>query len=204
MRTLKNILIILLLLSLQKVFGYGIGYSSYPLLSTKKLVTAEATGILSEGGGAGIQGRFTHKYSRNLMYDAGIGISGGERNARVFAGVDYMIYPDYKRQPRVSVRTSFENAKEFELRRNIVSVAPTFSKGISFWGTPAYPFLAVPLSMGFNSDTKTYQTMANVSFGLTGKLPFKNYKHLTANLEGTVNLKDSFSAVFLGISYTLN
>lgn len=193
----------LALLSSQ-VFAYGTGYSTYPLLPEKKLVATEFTGVTSTGGGIGIQGRYTQKISKKTTVDAGLGVSSGERDSRFFAGIDHEFFPDYGRQPKVSLRGSFENAKEFETRRNIISLAPTVSKGFSFWGTEAYPFFSLPFGVNLDSEEKTYSTQLNANVGVSGNLPFEGYNHLIATTELTVGIKDSFTGVFLGLSYPIN
>ncbi len=191
-------------LSTSTLFAYGTGISTYPLMSEKKLLTTEFTGIVSENGGVGLQARYTQKINNVAVVDAGIGLSGGERTGRVFAGIDYEIFPDYKKQPRVSIKSTFEYAKEYNLPFNIIEIAPTVSKGFSFWGYEGFPYATLPISLSLESQHKTYETMANMTVGIAGKLPFEGYTHLTGNIETILNLKDSYSAVFLGVSYPIN
>jgi hypothetical protein len=185
-------------------YGFGTGVSTYPIMLDKKFISGEFTGITSTGGGVGVQGRYTQRLNKKTIIDAGIGMSGGERSSRLFAGADFEIYPDYQRQPRVSVKTEISNSKEFDVRRNTIGISPTVSKGFSFWGHEAYPFVALPYNVSLDSDTKTYETQANLNVGITGNLPFEGYKHLTGTLEASVKIKDSYSGVFMGISYPIN
>lgn len=197
--------IILCVLFLPKaVHAYGTGYRSYPLLPMAKLVGAEFTGIFSEGGGVGIQSRYTQKISAATVIDFGVGMNGGERSGSVFAGIDYEIFPDYGRQPKISFRAAFENTKEFGSRYNIISLAPTISKGFSFWGVEAYPFWGLPLGISLSTQNKTYQSQISTNFGLTGDLPLGGYKQFVGTIEAFVDIKDSFSGIFFGISYPLN
>ncbi len=198
------IVVALLALFSGAAFGYGTGYSSYPLLPKAKLVGAEFTGIFSDGGGAGIQSRYTQKISKPVVVDIGVGMNGGERSGSLFAGIDYELFPDYGRQPKVSFRAAFESAREFGARRNILSVAPTISKGFSFWGTEAYPFFSLPTGVSLNSDTKTYESQVSASLGFTGNLPFEGYKKFVGTTEAYLSLKDSFTGIFFGVSYPLN
>jgi hypothetical protein len=185
-------------------YGFGTGVSTYPIMLDKKFISGEFTGITSTGGGVGVQGRYTQRLNKKTIIDAGIGMSGGERSSRLFAGADFEIFPDYQRQPRVSVKTEISNSKEFDVRRNTIGISPTVSKGFSFWGHEAYPFVALPYNVSLDSDTKTYETQANLNVGITGNLPFEGYKHLTGTLEASVKIKDSYSGVFMGISYPIN
>jgi hypothetical protein len=184
-------------------WGYGMGQSMYPMMPEGKLIGAEVTGVTSNGKGMGVQGRYTHKINPQAVADIGLGISGGDRDSRIFAGFDYELFPDYGNQPRVSMKIQLENAKEFDSRRNILSLAPMVSKGFSFWGTEAYPFIALPFGVNLNDEASTYQTQMNVSFGATGNIPFDGYRKYIASIEGTIDLKDSYTGVFLGFGYPL-
>jgi hypothetical protein len=186
------------------VFAYGTGISTFPLEVEKKFISAEVTGITSEGGGIGLQTRFTTKLNEKTTVDAGLGISGGERSARLFAGFDYELFPDYQMQPRTSLKAFVENSKEFNIRRNIIGFAPTFSKGFSFWEHEAFPYLAIPLGISLNGRSNTYATTVSANFGISGVLPVQTgAKKLTANAELLVGLKDSFSGLFMGIAYPI-
>lgn len=182
----------------------GTGISSYPLMIDTSMLSAEFTGITSTGGGVGMQARYTQKISPSIVLDGGAGLASGERQNRIFAGADFEIFPDYMTQPRISLKTMYSNAKEFGTRRNNVSVAPTVSKGFSFWGEEAYPFIAIPYGLSLNSDTNTYQTFANLNMGISGAIPADGYRHLTGTVEMNVGLKDSYSGIFFGVSYPIN
>jgi hypothetical protein len=204
MKKSNALLFIASLLSAPSIWAYGTGQSTYPLMEKKHIVSTEITGITSTGGGIGFQGRYTRKMNKQLVLDAGLGLSGGDRSNRVFAGADWEIFPDYMNQPRVSLKTSLENAKESKYRRNVLTVAPTVSKGLSFWGEEAYPFLSLPLGVQLINETKQYETVANLNLGVIGKLPLQGYRKFTASAEVTVDVKDSYTGVFLGLSYPLN
>ncbi|MFA6236854.1 MAG: hypothetical protein WC635_05950 [Bacteriovorax sp.] len=189
----------------QKAHAYGTGLSSFPLETETKLISAELTGITSTGGGVGMQARYTQKLTEKGTIDGGLGISGGERSARLFAGFDYEIFPDYENQPRTSIKAFFENSKEFRVRRNIIGVAPTVSKGFSFWGKEAFPYLSVPYGISLNSTTNSYNTTMSANLGISGIIPADvgPDKQLTANAEVIVGLKDSFSGAFVGVAYPI-
>ncbi len=204
MKKIFGIVLVSSLFSIQIVFAYGVGYSSFPLMTDKKIVSTELSGILSAGGGLGVQARYSQKINRAFLVDAGLGVSGGQRNMRAFAGVDYELYPDYKKQPKISVKATMEYANEFSLPHNKISLIPTVSKGLSFWGHEGFPYVALPIGLSLELQNKTYETEMNLSMGISGKLPLKNYNHLTANAEAVMSLKDSYSGLFLGVSYPLN
>ncbi len=202
-RTFTLVFLLITLFAPTQALAYGTGYVTYPLMPEKRIVSTEFTGIASNGGGIGLQGRFTQKLNEKMILDAGMGIAGGERDSRFFVGADYELFPDYMEQPRFSTKVTFTNAKEFDVRRNIFTIAPTVSKGFSFWGNEAYPFFSLPFGVNLNGDNKTYETQMNANLGITGNLPFEGYRNLMGTVETTIDIKDSFTAFFVGISYPL-
>ncbi len=189
----------------QKAHAYGMGVSTFPLEAETKLISAELTGITSAGGGLGMQARYTQKLSEAGTIDAGLGISGGERSARLFAGYDYMLFPDYDNQPRTSIKAFVENSKEYNSRRNIMGIAPTVSKGFSFWGKEAFPYLSLPYGISLDGRNNSYKTTLSANVGISGIIPADvgPDKQLTANAEAIVSLKNSFSGVFFGVAYPI-
>lgn len=191
--------------SLEKAHAYGTGLSTYPLEVETKLISAEFTGITSKGGGIGLQARFTDKLTEQSTLDAGLGISGGERSARIFAGYDYELFPDYENQPRTSLKAFIENSKEFSDRKNILGVAPTISKGFTFWGKEAFPYLSIPYGISLNGNNNSYSTTLSANIGISGLIPADvgADKQLTANAELALGIKDTFSGIFLGVAYPI-
>lgn len=203
---MRNIITLTVLSGLfaTNAFAYGTGISTFPLEVEKKFISAEVTGVTSTGGGLGLQTRFTSKLNEKTTFDAGLGISGGERSARLFAGYDYELFPDYQSQPRTSLKAFFENSKEFGVSRNIIGLAPTFSKGFSFWGHEAFPYLSIPLGISLNGQSNTYATTISANLGIAGMLPIQTgSKKLTASAEAVIGLKDSYSGVFMGLAYPI-
>ncbi|WP_417335349.1 hypothetical protein [Halobacteriovorax marinus] len=184
-------------------WSLGTGVSSFPMMTGKKLISSEVLGVTSSGGGIGAQVRYTQKISKKAVFDAGLGISGGEMSNRFFTGVDYEIFPDYYKQPKVSVKTTMELAKEFEVSRTKLSLAPTVSKGFSFWGKEAYPYFSMPVGLSLDGDTKTYESTISANLGINGNVPLEQYKHLQASAEIQLGLKDSFTSILVGLSYPL-
>lgn len=185
--------------------AYGTGLSTFPLEVETKLISAEFTGITSSGGGIGMQARYTQKLSEKGTIDAGLGISGGERSARLFAGYDYELFPDYENQPRTSIKAFVENSKEFRDRRNILGIAPTVSKGFSFWGKEAFPYISIPYGISLNSNSNSYNTTLSANVGISGIVPadIGPNKQLTANAEVIMGLKNSFTGAFVGLAYPI-
>ena len=202
---MKIVLIICgLLLAVDNAFSYGIGQSTHPMLLKKRIISTEFTGVFTDGTGIGVQGRYTQRINEKMKFDAGIGIAGGERSSRIFAGLDYELFPDYMKQPRISIKGSFEGASEFGDRVTTLSISPTVSKGYSFWGKEGYPFVALPIGVSLNSSTQMYETVIGLTGGWTGKLPIKDYDHLTASVELNLGLKDTYSGLFVGLAYPIN
>lgn len=187
-------------------FGYGMGISTFPLEEDKKVLSAEVTGIVSDGGGLGLQARYTQKLNQVSSVDAGVGISAGERSARLFAGYDYELFPDYDIQPRTSLKAFVENSKEFGTRRNIIGIAPSVSKGFSFWGNEAFPYLSLPYGISLDGKRNQYETTLSANIGISGVIAsdyLLTTKPVTANAEMIIGLKDSFTAVFFGVGYPI-
>lgn len=210
MKNLKGLTLLGIALSLglgsSAAFGYGMGISTFPLEQEKKIISAEVTGIVSDGGGLGLQARYTQKLNEASSVDAGLGISGGERSARLFAGYDYEIFPDYDIQPRTSIKAFIENSKEFGTRRNILGIAPSVSKGFNFWGHEAFPYLSLPYGISLDGKKNQYETTLSANLGVSGLISSEyliTNKPVTANAEVIIGLKDSFTAVFFGFGYPI-
>jgi hypothetical protein len=210
MKNLKGLALFAMTLALglgsTAAFGYGMGISTFPLQEEQKVLSAEVTGIVHNGTGVGLQARYTQKLTTKSVVDAGAGIAGGARSARLFAGYDYELFPDYDVQPRTSLKGFVENSKEFGTRRNIVGVAPTVSKGFDFWGHEAFPYLSLPYGISLDGKKNSYQTTLSANIGISGTIAPEyamTSKPVTANAEVIVGLKDSFSGVFVGFGYPL-
>ncbi len=165
----------LLFLSTRLLAMWGTGWSTYPMLIDNRFLSTEFTGDLSTDGGIGFQGRYTHKINKSTVAEAGVGFSGGQRSGRLFVGVDYELFPDYMKQPRISVKTTIENSKEYNYRKNKIGVAPIVSKGFNFWGREAYPYASFPVGVSLDADSRLYDTFMKLSMGITAKIPWEKY-----------------------------
>ena len=90
-----SILFLNLLITSNLWAALGSGWSTYPMLIDNSFLSTELVGDLSNDGGVGFQGRYTHKVNKSTVIDGGLGFSGGQRSGRIFAGVDYELFPDY-------------------------------------------------------------------------------------------------------------
>lgn len=185
-------------------FGYGVGQVTHPLKRNTHIVSAEFTGIMTDGSGIGLQGRYTRKLAEKITADAGIGLGAGDRSFRVFGGANYDLYPDFGKQPKVSVKAGLEIGREFGNTITTMSITPIASKGLNIYGIEGFPFVALPIALGLNGNSKTYETMYSVAAGWTGKIPMKNMEKFTASLEMNLGLKDNYTGMFLGLAYPLN
>jgi hypothetical protein len=201
MKFLQGLLLVLDLFVVSRVFAYGTGYSTHPIPEEQRMINIEAMGIVSDNGGLGIQGRYTHRLNTDLTLDGGLGISGGDRENRIFVGADYMLFPDYESQPRLSLKGSYILSEEFGTSTNNFSISPTVSKGLSMWDQEIYPFLAVPVGLQLVSEGNKYETTIGASLGATAPLMLENAEKLFLNAEVNIDLKDSYTAFFTGIGY---
>lgn len=182
----------------------NVGQSTYPMLPSTKLISVEATGITSSNGGIGVQTRYTQKLNQSVIFDAGVGMSGSERNnGRLFAGMEYELFPDYMRQPRVSFKGTVDTTEVMDIRRTQFVASPIISKGYNLWGKEAFPFISVPVGISLDGDSNTYQTTVSANFGLSGNLPIRGFEKLIGSFETQVGLKKSYTGVLFGISYAL-
>lgn len=205
MRNFRNLAWMLAATLSTKLLAYGTGYTVLPMEVSQKIISAEFSGITSNGGGIGLQSRYTQKATERLSFDAGLGIAGGNYPSRIFAAADYEIFPDYESQPRVSLKMNIENAKENTGHRNIVTFAPILSKGFNMWGHEAFPYLSIPYGISLNPTTQSYSTRASANIGINGPLPLENMeKKLNGSAEVIVGLTDNqYSGFFLSIGYPI-
>ncbi len=185
------------------VFGYGLGISTHPLAPQDKYITTEYTGLMSKASGKGLQIRYAYSINPELTVEGGGGVSDGEFANRIFAGVDYTLFPDYQRQPKIIIRGSVENAEEFGERKNLLGIAPVISKGLNVYGQELFPYISLPLQLALNGESKEYRTKSRVALGMTAPLPIKNYNQFLANIEASINLKHAYTGLFVGLSYPL-
>ncbi len=180
-----------------------VGVSTHPFSARKQVITTEFTSYNSNGAGAGLNARYFNKLNERTNFDAGFGISDGDRASRIFLGADYQIFPDYGRQPRTSVKALLETADFDGSRINSFGAAPTVSKGFSFWGREAFPFVSLPIKVGLNTDENTYETSTALAAGITGRLNIAGMRNLVGNIETNFSLRNSYTSIVMGVSLPL-
>ena len=195
-----------LMLMAPSLHARGVGISALPLPVGQKLISTEFTGILSKGGGIGFQGRFSRKIRPLTTLDLGVGMSGGDHSSQAFVGVDTEVLPEYRNQPRVSVKGYLESAKEAGTRQNRLAMAPTLSKGFSFWGHVAYPHISFPYSIDLDANNKTYATSLSTNLGVSGILPIRGQssKPLIGHAEAVIGLKNGHTGLMVGVSWMMD
>ena len=184
-------------------FATSVGLSTHPFSMDERVITTEFNSYLSSGSGMGITAKYFQRIDNRINVDAGFGVTDGKRSNRVFAGADYELFPDYGRQPRVSLKAMMESMNYDSERINSFGMAPTVSKGFSFWGKEAFPFVALPMNVSLNTDSGTYETSTALAAGITGRIPMKGYDNLIGNIETNINLRNSYTALVMGISMPL-
>lgn len=203
---MKTILSLLTLIVSAESFAYGLGVSTHPFEIDKKVITTQATGTMANnnGTGAGIQARYYQRLTQELNLDGGFGVSNSTQERNLFFGTDYVLFPEYQNQPRVSLKGLISNSKEENLNRNNLGLAPTVSKGFVIRDREIYPFIAVPMNVSLESKENQYKGTAALAFGATGNLPIQGLEKLTASVEANLNLKNTYNSAYLGVSYPLN
>lgn len=177
-----------------------VGISTHPFTMKKQVITTEFNNYMSNGTGSGITAKYFQRVSEGISFDAGFGITDGDRANRIFMGADFGLIPDYGRQPRVSIKGMLETMDFDGERLNSFGVAPTISKGFAFWGKEAFPFVAVPVKVSLNADENTYETSTAIAAGVTGRLPMDGYENLVYNIETNMSIRNSYSSIVMGIS----
>jgi hypothetical protein len=204
MKNLRGIIVLLALAVSASSYANVVGVSAHPFALKNKFVTTEITGNFSANSGMGVQARYFQKINSNINVDAGFGFAGGNRSSRILLGADYLLYPDYKRQPRISVKATFEKLKEAKINRDAMGLTPIISKGFAINKHEVFPFLAIPMKLSLDSESKKYKTVSSLAFGVTGRVPLKGYKHITGNIEANLNIDKSYSGLFMGVALPLN
>lgn len=177
-----------------------IGTSNHPFLMKKHVVTTEYNNYLNDGSGMGLTAKYMRKINDKLNIDTGFGFTDGERASKFFIGADMQIIPDYGRQPKFSIKGIAETENTDGSRINSFGAAPTISKGFAFWGKEAFPFIALPMKVSLNTNESEYETSTAVALGITGRLPIEGLKNVVGNLETNISLRNSYSALVMGIS----
>ncbi|MBF0206820.1 MAG: hypothetical protein HQK53_08000 [Oligoflexia bacterium] len=184
-------------------FGYGTGISTFPLPAKNGALTTEFTNFFSNGAGVGLQARYLHRFSQLFALEGTVGASDSSRSKRFSLAGDFELYPDYESSPRFALHPFVEIAKEFSRSNNIFGIYPILSKGYVFKNHIGYPFIAVPISMAFSSNSDSYEFRMGMTVGITGKIPFSQNDRLLLNLEANIDIHNSFTAALAGFSYQL-
>lgn len=181
-------------------FASTVGLSSHPFVMNKHIVTTEFNSYLNNGSGMGLTAKYLQRVNEKLNFDMGFGFTDGERSSVMMAGADMMLIPDYGRQPRVSIKGLLQSENIDGERINSFGAAPTISKGFSFWGNEAFPYMALPYRVSLNTDENTYETSTAVAMGVSGNLNIGDIRDLVGNIETNFSLRNSYTAIVMGVS----
>lgn len=203
MKLLKSAVLLAMTTMMGGAFASQIGLSAHPFSMQKQVLSTEFTNYMSNGTGMGIEAKYFQRVSEIINFEVGIGVTDGDRSNRIFAAADFMVFPDYGNQPRVSVKGMFETTNFDGERINAFGVAPTVSKGFSFWGNEAFPYAALPIKIGLNSDQNTYETQTAFAAGITAPIAMTGYESLIANFEANIDLNNSYTGFVVGIALPL-
>jgi len=177
-----------------------IGVSEHPFTMNKHIVTTEFNNYLNNGTGMGLTARYLQRVNQQLSFDAGFGFTDGERASKVMAGANMQLIPDYGRQPSIAIKGLLESENYDGSRINSFGAAPTISKGFSFWGNEAFPYVALPVKVSLNTNENTYETSTAVAMGATGNLHVGGFRDLVGNIEANFSLRNSYAALVMGVS----
>ncbi|MBF0313744.1 MAG: hypothetical protein HQK50_09860 [Oligoflexia bacterium] len=183
------------------LLAYGTGLSSYPLPEHSGALTTEFSTFFSDEKGLGLQARYLRKINQRVAIEGSIGASDSQLSKRFGVAGDIEVSPDVDHYPRFVVRPFIERSTEYGKNYNTIGAYPILSKGYVFFENTGYPFVSLPMSVAFSSGTNQFRMAA--AFGITGKLPISGYDNVLLNLEGSINITQSFNGIFLGLSYPL-
>lgn len=203
MKFLKTSTLLVAALTMSAASASQIGLSTHPFAMEKQVLSTEYVNYMSNGTGMGIEAKYFQRANEMINFEAGFGVTDGDRANRIFAGADFMIFPDYGNQPRVSVKGLLETTDFDGERINSFGAAPTISKGFSFWGREAFPYAALPVKIGLNQDENTYETQTAFATGITAPIGTPGYSNLIANFEANIDLGNSYTGFVLGVSLPL-
>lgn len=202
---IKKIVLVFIIMLAQFSLASIVGYSTHPYKTNdKQHLSGEVYSDFSRGSGLGAQVRYSNILNSTWNFDGGLGVSSSDnRRYRLFAGADYMIFPDYHKQPRFSLKGSAEFSDYEDTNLFVLGVTPTLSKAFSFWGKVAYPYIALPTRLGFETSDNRYKFLLSAAVGITSDIPLKGFEKLSANLEASVGLSNTPTSLLLGLSMPL-
>jgi hypothetical protein len=197
---MKLMVAILAMSLMGAAFASEMGISTHPFTMKKQVITTEFNNYFSSGNGMGLTARYYRRLNETVNVDLGAGFSDGDRSNRIFAGADLELFPDYGKQPRVSIKGIIERQELFGDTINSFGFAPSVSKGFSFWGKEGFPYLALPMRVALNTEDNTYVTTQSIAAGITGRIPMDGFENLIGNVEINSSLRNSYTGIVMGIS----
>jgi hypothetical protein len=180
-----------------------IGLSAGPKTAAttgKSYAGAEASLDLSPDSGPGIGARYAYQNQENTMVDFGLSLGSGERDVNILLGATYEFFPDFGKQPALSLKGFYEISRMEKENYNILGVAPILTKGVQAYQLEVYPFVSLPIRY-IVGDKNSKGGRLSHAFTLGTLIPMKEQFHgLTLNFEAQFNLKRSFTGFVVGLS----
>lgn len=202
---MRNLALFLVLIMVSaSAMASVVGLSTHPLTMKRSAMNTEFNSYGASKDGKGFNARYHQRINEAMNFDVGAGFTDGERSNQFFAGVDTQLIPDYGRQPRISVKALGSTQNVDGERVYSLGAAPIISKGFAVSGNEMFPYMAVPLELVLNDDSSKWVTSSAVALGTTMRLPWDGYENLVANAEINMSLRNSYSAIVLGISIPIN
>lgn len=170
------------------------GLSAHDFTKGKLFLTGEVFAKLNNDTGGGVQLQGTFRVDEKIKVNGGYAYHSGISNHRFFVGADYEVFPDYRDQPRVSVKGLLEAIIPKHGSRFSIGLAPVISKGIAVDDKYLYPFISLPIFRNMGS----YKSFWQMALGLGTTLNLNS--EFIINFEANIELKDYSSSILLGIS----
>jgi hypothetical protein len=159
-------------------------------------VGVEPEVIFSNGGGVGVNGRFTQGLSDVNNITGIIGTGSGPRNFRLGGALTFDLFPDVEKQPGIGVAleglfVQLPTTGSFEVT-GTPYIHKTFQTAM---GTPIDPFFALPT--GLSLAQGQYQVISTAVVGAM----LQYDAHFRTILELGVNLSNANSYISGGVVY---
>ncbi len=185
------------------VYANEVGWSVYPLQENQKIITAQFGGVFTGSGGFGMTASYLQKLSPKWDVEAGAGYTGGDSGFTIYGSGNYELFPDYEKQPKLSIKGWYQYSDENGESVNRFYASPLVSKSTLLWGHQVFPYAAIPTGVNLNYDNKNYSLFSALALGISGNIPFEKMKNMLMLLEAKLNITGAYSGLSLGLSYPL-
>ena len=178
-----------------------VGISTHPLRGNSRVLGAEMMGYMSQRNELGAGIRYSHQINQAKMLDFTVGGGQESRKSHAGVGLDFELLKEDIHQPRLSVKSFFQQQKFNSERFNLVGFGPTLRKGFSVYGQELFPYVSVPMGIRVNHVTDEFVYFSSVTVGASMPLPLINRDRMLLSLEGNTNLGASSDYIGFLISW---